>query len=253
MVSNYSQSGTLQYSNVTSGYRYVWNDYTNQTSVFSGGAVVTRRPNVKIRTQSQQVATISMPVTPINFGSVIPNESHVESVSIQNTGSLLLAGYIQCPAGFSIEASRASAPTAKAVIEPDIDRLGYRFTVESGSSMSFDIRFSPESEGQYSGNVVVTSNADNNPVLNIPVSGSCSPGTLDTPIPSIVYSGSSITLEWDAIPNATAYKVYKSDTPDGTFTLLGTTTTPEYTDVAGDKGFYYIVATQGVPAKQSKK
>ncbi len=253
MVSNYSQSGTLQYSNVTSGYRYVWNDYTNQTNVFSGGAVVTRRPNVKIRTQSQQVATISMPVTPINFGSVIPNESHVESVSIQNTGSLLLAGYIQCPAGFFIEASRASAPTAKAVIEPDIDRLGYRFTVESGSSMSFDIRFSPDSEGQYSGNVVVTSNADNNPVLNIPVSGSCSPGTLDTPIPSIVYSGSSITLEWNAIPNATAYKVYKSDTPDGTFTLLGTTTTPEYTDVAGDKGFYYIVATQGVPAKQSKK
>lgn len=253
MVSTWSNSGTLQYSTITSGYRFTRSDTADQTNVFTGGFLVTRRPNIKIRTLTNQVATISMPVTPINFGTVLPEASSVQSVTIQNTGELLLAGYILCPASFEIEASRNADPSSRAAIEPEMDRLGYRFTVESGSSYSFNIRFAPQSIGQYSGYVVVTTNADNSPVLNIPVSGSCIAGTLDAPVPVIIQSGNSVSIQWTAVPNATAYKVYKSNSPDGDFTLIGTTTNTSFTEAASDKAFYYIKATQSSPARESKK
>jgi hypothetical protein len=47
-VPAYTSSGTIQYSTVTNGYRYTLNDDSDQTNVFTGGAAITQRPNVKL-------------------------------------------------------------------------------------------------------------------------------------------------------------------------------------------------------------
>ncbi len=43
-----SQSGRVQYSTVTDGYRYVRNTNTNQTNAFNGGLTHNKRPNLKL-------------------------------------------------------------------------------------------------------------------------------------------------------------------------------------------------------------
>ncbi|MDQ7008002.1 MAG: hypothetical protein Q9Q40_12290 [Acidobacteriota bacterium] len=53
-----------------------------------------------------------------------------------------------------------------------------------------------------------------------------------------------VRLSWDAAPDATVYNVYRSSTPDGNFTLLGTTTTLHYEDRnqgdVADTWFYLV-------------
>ena len=62
---------------------------------------------------------------------------------------------------------------------------------------------------------------------------------------TITTSGNDVQLSWDAASGATSYKVYRSESPDGSFSLLDTTSNTAYTDLdAGlqDKYFYYVTA-----------
>lgn len=251
LVSAWSNSGTIQYSMVTSGYRYTWNDDIDQTSVYSGGTTATRRPNIKISVPSGvQGATISMPVTPLNFGALVEGTTSTRQITIQNTGTQVLAGHITCPSGYSIEVVRSANSRTGDIVEPEMDRLGYRFDVQPASSQLFTITFAPSAEGTYSGNVVVTSNSTTNSVLNLPVSGSAIPATLATPVASIIHNGTSLVLQWNEVPSANLYKVYRSDSPYGPFILVGSTASNQYSVAAGNMGFYYIQAFQNNPSKQ---
>ena len=249
LVSAWTHTGQIEYTSVTNGYRYTWNDNTDQTMVFTGGSVVSRRPNIKIGVPSNETATISMPVTPLNFGSLIAGNTGTQQVTIQNTGTQLLAGYITCPTGFSIASVRTAGSKDNGLNELEADRLGYRFSIQSSGSLVIAITFAPTEAGSYSGNVVVRSNSSTNSVLNLPVSGTATPATLEVPVPTVVQSVDGILIQWNSIPNATQYKVYKSDSPTGPFSLVGTTTLPEFTDTAEDKAFYYIKAVQSVSVK----
>jgi len=55
-------------------------------------------------------------------------------------------------------------------------------------------------------------------------------------------------LHWNAVPNAVSYQIYRSDNPYSNFTLIGTTSYLQFTDVSGSKGFYYIKASTQNPA-----
>ncbi len=46
LIGSYNASGTVQYSTVTSGYRFTRSDSADQTSVFTGGSTATTRPNL---------------------------------------------------------------------------------------------------------------------------------------------------------------------------------------------------------------
>ncbi len=46
-IGSWTSSGTTQYTSVNNGYRYVRDDYSDQTNVFSGGSTSAYRPNVK--------------------------------------------------------------------------------------------------------------------------------------------------------------------------------------------------------------
>ncbi|MBN2789187.1 MAG: carboxypeptidase regulatory-like domain-containing protein [Candidatus Delongbacteria bacterium] len=75
---------------------------------------------------------------------------------------------------------------------------------------------------------------------------------LDAPVNVVTsISGSTLTLDWDAVNNATYYLVYASDDPYGEFTLTSMVTTNSYNvDVSVAKLFYYIVASNNQLAKE---
>jgi hypothetical protein len=65
-------------------------------------------------------------------------------------------------------------------------------------------------------------------------------------------SGANLVIDWDVSANATGYDVYASDDPYGTFTVVQSVATNQYTVAyTASKKFYYIVATNA--AKTSKK
>lgn len=49
LVASYSSTGTVQYTNMSNGYRYNWDDYSDQTNNFSGGSSNQYRPNLKLQ------------------------------------------------------------------------------------------------------------------------------------------------------------------------------------------------------------
>jgi len=51
LVSSWNSSGTVQYTSMPNGYRFVYNDNTDQTNVFSGGNTSNYRPNLKLKYQ----------------------------------------------------------------------------------------------------------------------------------------------------------------------------------------------------------
>ncbi|MFB3844138.1 MAG: C25 family cysteine peptidase [Candidatus Cloacimonadaceae bacterium] len=52
LLAQYNQSGTVQYTTVTNGYRYVQSDTVDETNVFTGGSTSTNRPNIKLVVQN---------------------------------------------------------------------------------------------------------------------------------------------------------------------------------------------------------
>jgi endonuclease I len=80
---------------------------------------------------------------------------------------------------------------------------------------------------------------DNFEVVTFPVANDPdAPANVTTTI-----SGSDLVIDWDVSANATGYDVYSSDDPYGTFNLVTTVGTNQYTVPADQaKLFYYIIA-----------
>jgi len=60
-------------------------------------------------------------------------------------------------------------------------------------------------------------------------------------------TSSSITVSWNDFPNATAYRIYKSESSSGTYTEIGTSTSNSYTDaaeLASNVTYYYKVSVR---------
>jgi len=57
-------------------------------------------------------------------------------------------------------------------------------------------------------------------------------------------TSSSITISWDNLQNATAYRIFKSETSNGTYTEIGTSTSNSYTDTGmpSKVRYYYKVS-----------
>ena len=169
LVAQYSQSGTWQYTSVTSGYRRNYSDTANQADVFSGGSANTYRHNVKLAFHTEPVSTPLISVDPISldFGSVAVGASAVQEFTIQNTGTQTLTGSITTPAGYSVAASARTEASAAGIEVRNT--LG--FSIPEGGSQNFQLTFSPTSTVSYTGSVVIASNAANAAAVNVAVSG----------------------------------------------------------------------------------
>lgn len=81
LIGSYSQTGTVQYTSVTNGYRYTRSDSADQTNVFSSGSTSSSKPNVKLfLTAVLGNPQISVNPTSFTFGSVVKggNNFHAE-------------------------------------------------------------------------------------------------------------------------------------------------------------------------------
>ncbi len=156
----------------------------NQTSGFSvkftpasAGAVngtmsltVSGASNVSIPLSGTGVtpATLTANPTSLTFTNIVVGTNSTQAETIKNTGgtSAQITGVAATGTGFSV--SGISLPV----------------TLGAGQSVSFNVTFTPPSAGSFSGNVAVTSNAQN-PTLNIPVSGTAvsAQGTLSVTSP----------------------------------------------------------------------
>ena len=59
-------------------------------------------------------------------------------------------------------------------------------------------------------------------------------------------------IKWAAVAGASKYEVYRSGSKDGTYTLLGTTTNPNYTDNKANAGYIYYYKVKAVNANSIK-
>jgi endonuclease I len=68
------------------------------------------------------------------------------------------------------------------------------------------------------------------------------PDSLSSPQVTIALNAGNIRLSWTAISNATSYRIEASDTPEGSFTSLGTTTSTSYDTSSSTHKFYRVTA-----------
>ncbi|MFO7660819.1 MAG: agmatine deiminase family protein, partial [Candidatus Cloacimonadaceae bacterium] len=169
LVATYSQTGTVQYTAVTNGYRYVRNDYSDQTTIFTGGYTSTYRPNVKLTLQpSAGGPMIAVNPSSLAFGSVAVNTTANLQFTIQNTGDETLSGSITTPAGYTVVLSAREAEP----IRQEIERNVLAFSINAGLSKTYTLTFAPTAVQAYNGNVVISSNAVNSATYNLAVTGS---------------------------------------------------------------------------------
>ncbi|MDD4687832.1 MAG: C25 family cysteine peptidase [Candidatus Cloacimonetes bacterium] len=88
LLTDYHQSGTVECTTVTDGYRFTRNDSYDQTNVFSNGSTSNTRPNLKLVFYSTQVDQAQISVNPVSISeTVIYGNSVAHNITISNTGS----------------------------------------------------------------------------------------------------------------------------------------------------------------------
>ena len=89
-----------------------------------------------------------------------------------------------------------------------------------------------------------------NSVFSVPVAGICH---CAKPTVKATYMGASGKpyIKWNAVANASQYKVYRSTSKNGTYTLLGTTTATHYTDNKAGSGYTYYYKVRAISKVKS--
>ena len=120
---------------------------------FPGGGSITEAP------------IFNLNITEINFGDVVPNETVTETFMISNLGNAELNGTIDVTEDFEISASE--------------------YSLAIGENIEVTVSFTPETAGEYTGSVAITSNDTNNPEATIALSGTGNGTNSDDLIPLV--------------------------------------------------------------------
>jgi len=153
-IGAWTQSGSTQYTSITSGYRYVRSDTADQTNVFTGGSTSSYRPNLKLVFAIPQTG----PAIAVSPGSVSATAhegaSTTATVTVSNPGTASLSW----STGESISTWGSVSPISG--------------TLEAGTNAELTLTLSAEglAVGSYDSSLVISSNASNQPELSIPVS-----------------------------------------------------------------------------------
>jgi len=170
LLANYNQSGTVQISTMTSGYIFGRSDTIDQTNLFTGTSTSTYRPNVKMVFQPSAAGpTIAVSPSSLAYGDVAVGGSSVQQFTILNGGDQTLTGNITTPTAYTV--ALAARSTELAVSGSKDSRNTLPFSVNAGSSKTFNLSLAPTAATAYNGNVVISSNATNSATVNLAVSG----------------------------------------------------------------------------------
>jgi len=154
LIGSYSSSGTTQYTSVTNGYRYGRSDSSDQTNLFTGGSTSSYRPNVKLILQPQITGpAISVNPTSVS-GTAVEGTSTTATVTVTNNG------------GAALTWSTPSSFAAWGTVSPASG------TIAAGGNtvLTLTLNAAALTAGTYNANMVITSNAVNEPSLTVPVS-----------------------------------------------------------------------------------
>jgi len=170
LIGSYTSTGTVQYTTVTNGYRYVRSDTVDQTTLYTGGYTSTSRPNVKLALQPNASGPmIAVNPTSLDFSDVAVGSSSTQQFTIQNSGDEILTGSITTPTAYTVALSARTTDISLAGNKDSRNTLS--FSVNAGSSKTYNLTLAPTAATAYNGNVVINSDAVNNTSVTIALSG----------------------------------------------------------------------------------
>ncbi len=176
LIGSQAQSGTVQYTYVTNGYRYARSNSADQTNVFSGAGTnnttSTNRPNVRLGFQPDLTGP-SIAVDPLllDFGNVAVGSTSTLQFTIESSGSQSISGSIITPEGYSVSSStRETSEFLQSATGEDRNVL--MFMIPEGEARTYNLSFTPEEAIAYDGVVQINSNAVNYPSYEIILIGS---------------------------------------------------------------------------------
>lgn len=112
-------------------------------------------------------------------------------------------------------------------------------------NLSLDFDTTEMSAGTYNANIEITSNDQDEGLINVPVTLTVSQDQTATPGGVVInISESNSIITWNAVQGALIYRIYAADSANGTFMLIGTSTTNSYdiSAITDSKKFFYITA-----------
>jgi len=219
----YEQTGTVQYTSVTNGYRYVRYDYSDQTNIFTGGYTSSYRPNLKLIFQPQQIDAPSISANPTSVSQTVNTGSTATAqITISNTGTAALTWSSADRDDLSrsssvLSSSRETGRTTWLSFSPSSG------SIAAGGNIVINLTLNSAglANGTYTKSFTVASNATNNPSLSIPISFTVS---------DLVPNQPRFVAEWE--PAAGAIIGYPIGIP---YTLM--------TDLSNNGLLYVIVAS----------
>ncbi len=159
IIGSYNRSGTVQYTSVNSGYRYIQSDYSDQTNIFSGASISNNRPNLKLILQPVATGPAIAAEPESVSKTVYEGSSDTASLAIRNTGTEVLNW--STPSSF---AAWGSVSPTSGTIQPG-----------GSSELTLTLSAGTLTLGNYNANLVITSNAENHPSLSVPVTMTVKP------------------------------------------------------------------------------
>ncbi|NLW18904.1 MAG: hypothetical protein GXY81_04360 [Candidatus Cloacimonetes bacterium] len=171
LIGSYNSSGTVQATSMDYGYISLRSDSVDQTDAFTNGGTHSLRPNLQIMfTSSGDLPLIAVQPTSLAYDELAVGNTEVKQFTINNVGNQALTGTITTPTGYTVAAaSRSDESFAK---QDDEERNVLSFTIPAQQSKVYNLSFIPTAATTYNGNVVISSNANNSPTVNIAVTGS---------------------------------------------------------------------------------
>jgi hypothetical protein len=205
--------------------------FAPQVSGAASGSVVLPNGGVTIPLMgtgtSSAPGQLAIAPAPLNFGDVTVGQTGIQSMTMTATGN-------------SVTVTSASSSSAMFALEG----ATLPFTIPAGSSIAFNVAFTPQSGGSASGNLSFSSNASNSQATE-PLSGT---GTMPT---------YTVNLSWNSASGVVGYNVYRSTSAGGTYAKINSSVDPNpaYTDSSVNSGqtYYYAATSVNSAGQESGK
>lgn len=188
LIGSYTSTGTVEYTTVTNGYRYTRNDYADQTNVYSDSGsstynygILSSRPNLRLVYTSQQSSDPLISATPTSVSEQLANDSTADiQIALSNTGTADLTWNIQGRDLITLRSDQAGNRDADAMDRVDwlsVNPVSGTILAGQSTILTLTLDSNGLTDGTYTTNLVILSNAANNPSLSVPVSM-----TVETPV-----------------------------------------------------------------------
>lgn len=171
-LSTWTSTGTVQYSTVTNGYRFIRLDDVNQTEVFAGGSTSSNRPNIRLSFLPVQTDVANISVSPGSVTQTVnTGASTTTQITISNTGTADL----NWSSSDREELLRTNNQFDSLLDAQRTTWLSFSpssGTIPAGGNtvLTLILNSAGLANNTYNKNLVIASNATNNPSLSIPVS-----------------------------------------------------------------------------------